>query len=1057
MAFAVYRSSAGSGKTFTLVLEYLKIILAEPGDFRHILAITFTNKAAAEMKERIIETLEALSAKDNGPDPGLRSAMLPLLTAETGLTPPAIAEKSGQALNLILHNYSEFAIGTIDSFSQRIIRTFAFDFGLSNQFNVVVDHEELIATAVDMLLESAGNNEEITQLLVDFLESRMEEEQGWNIDRIFKSFAERLFVEDIKDRLNLLQGLSIADFMLIAKELQNFSRDFEDRIVRTAARALQIIEESGIPESSFFKGKYGICSYFRKLQDRKPEEPSTTLLQAIKEDKWTASKVSDLDRKAIMAMREELRDLFNSVQALLGEQGARYRLSRLMLKTIYPLAVLREIDRVMNAFKKQNNIVHISEFNSRISSVITGEPVPFVYERLGERYRHIMIDEFQDTSRLQWENFVPLVENALSSGYYNLVVGDGKQAIYRWRSGDANQFSILPKLAGSETDPVVRARQQVLETHYVKKNLDTNYRSRAEIVGFNNRFFGFLSDVSNDFLKLTYSDAAQKALASKPGGYVKICFRSNNHEEREANGTTMYGDEILGIIRSLTGKGFRLGDIAILCRQNRQASDISRMLSLQEIAVISPESLILLQSPAVRFIVDFIRFLREPTDAILQCSVAGFLVQTGKISGMTWEELFGLISDKRFTAGEGLKRALETHGFSFSRMAMLSLPLYDLCEQIIRLFNLRGEADSFIQFFLDAILEFETGEFRGIPDFIDWWEQKGQHKSVLAPKGMNAVNIMTIHQAKGLQFPVVILPFGKEHAGTGKDYLWADLSDYGIPLPSALLRSETALLQTPLGRDYQEEREKTLLDQVNVWYVAMTRPEERLYMIVPEPPKNAGNALGLSAFLVRFLKAEGLYYESDDSYELGIASQPEPKTSGSFAQPETPGNFTSEDWRNRILIRRRAPSNWDAADPGTHVRYGTMVHALLSAIKTAGDVLPAIEAGVSNGLVPAGDREKIGEMLTSLVNDPVLKNYFLDPAEVRIEPDILLPGGKTCRPDRIVISGEILHILEFKTGKKDTEHIDQVEQYAGVMAEMGYRGINRHLVYLGESIEVVSW
>ena len=484
MSFTVYRSSAGSGKTFTLVKEYLKLILLEPGDFRHILAITFTNKAANEMKDRILKSLEELAKGNLSADRGVTGTLLPMLAAETGMAETEIKLSAGRALEMILHNYADFAIGTIDSFSHKLIRTFAHDFGLPVNFNVELDNDELLSTAVDLLLDRVGDDLELTGLLVNFLETRMDEDKGWNIDTILSGFAKILLDEEGQRNIPTIRHITIENFRKISAGLYATIGQFEKGIRELGQEATASIQRSAIPPNAFYRGDKGIGKYFHNLAAGRMDklEPNAYVVTTIEEDKWFSAKATPEAKACIDAIKPILLDTFEKVRNACDSGMSGYMLRKLLAKTIYPLAVLNEIGQVLDNFKRQNNLVHISEFNARIAGIVLNEPVPFIYERLGEKYRHLFIDEFQDTSALQWMNYIPLVENALAGGYFNLVVGDGKQAIYRWRGGDVEQFTTLPEVPGSSGNPVLKQREESLQRHFNGVNLDRNYRSRAEIV-----------------------------------------------------------------------------------------------------------------------------------------------------------------------------------------------------------------------------------------------------------------------------------------------------------------------------------------------------------------------------------------------------------------------------------------------------------------------------------------------------------------------------------------------------------------------------------------------
>ncbi|MDD4603941.1 MAG: UvrD-helicase domain-containing protein [Bacteroidales bacterium] len=1047
MSFTVYRSSAGSGKTFTLVKEYLKIILSEPHDFRHILAITFTNKAAAEMKERVLSALREISSNA---ETGHGSALMAILATETGLTPPVLVKRASQVLAMILHNYSDFAIGTIDGFSHRIIRSFAHDFGLPAQFNVGLDSEELLTMAVDLLLEKAGNDEELTRFLVKFIEIRMDEDKSWNIDRILTNFASVLMDEEGQEHIVALRSLTLTDFSKITATLYTLISGFEKKIQLLGKEGAEMIRKSGISPDVFFQGEKGISKYFDYLASGKFDkmEPNSFVRKMVESDKWTSGKATPADIALVEQIKPALLLLYQKIIALLDGGRESFALQKLLTKTIFPLAVLNEIERILTELKKQKKLVHISEFNKRISSIVMREPVPFIYERLGEKYHHLMIDEFQDTSRLQWQNFVPLMENALASGYFNLVVGDGKQAIYRWRNGDVNQFSQLPALQDSDKNPLIKQREQALKNNFLEKNLQRNFRSKQEIVTFNNRFFGFLSDLLDDNGKRVYRDLRQEVDPEKTGGYIRIQFLDGKNR-RNFEETNL--GAVLLLIRALCEEGYALRDIAILCRKNDQASMIARRLMGEGIKVVSAESLLLKESPEVRFLISFLRLLYTAENPVTHAEIAGYLFQTKRLKESSWPET---LKNCLPISGDGFFTWLNNQGWRLQKDDLLSLPLFDLCETLIRQFNLNTPVDPYLQFFLDSVFGFMNLDLANAGDFLDWWEAHKDKLSLVVPEALDAVKIMTVHKAKGLQFPVVIFPFATEAKRQTRDYLWVDLHEEEFPeLRTSLVKVEKDLENTIFRDLYQEEDRKSLLDLINLLYVVMTRPEERLYVLTSGSQEKSVKAQSIPAFFESFLKAEGVWNPDQTIYESGKKSKPLVKTSSpADALPLT--SFISEEWRDKLKIRLRAPEFWDVEQPLGNIQFGTLVHALLEKINTQRDVEPALHQAIVMGVIAREKIEPVRRMLDQVIFHAELGRYYSDAVKVKTEPEILLPDGKVARPDRVVFDNGHPVVIEYKTGKKDPRHIEQLNQYGDFLLEMGYDQVTKYLVYLHEKIEI---
>jgi ATP-dependent exoDNAse (exonuclease V) beta subunit len=1049
MPFAVYKASAGSGKTFSLVREYLKIILREPADFRHILAITFTNKVANEMKERVLKTLSQL-AKGNAPP---EDKMLGLLVSDTGFPPEIIALKASEALEVILHRYSDFAIGTIDSFSHRIIRTFAHDFGLPVNFNVEMDTDMLLETTVDLLLDRVGDDHELTGLLVDFLEARIDQETDWKIDRELVRFAKNLMDESGQQHLSKLRNITLQDFRKISSSIHARAKKISSSFEVPAEEALELIRSHDIPHEAFYHGKSGFPSLFVNITKGKYTAPGAHVKTTVEEGKWTSQKCTPEQAQSIASISDRLLDLYERVVSLLESEMSLFTLLNILKRTIYPLAVLNEITRILDEFKKQNNLVHISEFNSRISRIIMGEPVPFIYERLGEKYHHILIDEFQDTSSMQWMNFVPLIENALASGYFNLVVGDGKQAIYRFRNGDVEQFSLLPEIAGSDSDPVLRQREDVLTQHYTSVPLNTNYRSGEEIVKFNNSFFRILTDTLFPDGSKVYSDLEQQSHPARTGGYVRIEMPEG--EEGQAGYTVATLEKIREIIEKAVADGYSKSDVAILCRSNSNASEVAGELLRNGIDVISAESLLVANSPHVAYIIAFVRFLHGLPDPLVHAELASYLRE----QGFTDTDLHSLLKKIRNepAPGAGIMDIFRLCGLQVHPDVLAGLPVYDLSETLIRMFRMNDPADPYLQFFLDAVLRFNSRVSTGSRDFLEWWETNRGKLSIVVPEGMDAVRVMTIHKAKGLQFPVVIYAFATEKKKNTKEWLWADFRKGEVPgLAAAILKSEKSLAETDYADLLETEDRKSLLDLVNILYVAMTRPEERLY-ILTKPAPESGEMQSMPKFFAYVLQQMGVYEEDKRLYEFGKETKKRSKVEPGGAEPLRLGTMISGEWRKKIHVRFHAPEMWDPDKPSDSSQWGNRIHTVLSKVITKDNLQEVLSKAVFSGLIMNQERAGIEAMINPVFSHTLLAKLFGPGVKVRTEAEILVEGGVFYRPDRVVFDGDEVYVVDYKTGRQNERHRTQLNQYAALVEGMGYEKVHRVLVYLEPKLNVVRF
>ena len=1007
------------------------------------------------MKERVLGSLKELAGKPEERSDSTSKNLLPALICETKLTEQEIQRKAGEAIRLILHDYSDFTIGTIDSFSHRIIRTFAHDFGLPVNFSVEVDSDELLTTAVDLLIDKVGADAGLTNLLVRFIENRIEDEQDWNIERILLNFARILLDEEADQQLIKLKDLTLDDFSRIAGRFKQQTRVFEQNISSLAGKAVALIDTSNLPAGAFYQGRSGISRYFEKLSrgDLDFIEPNSYVKKTIDEDKWTSGSAGVAEKVAIQNLKPELTAIYIKIHHTYKEGKNLYYLSLAVLKTLFPMAVLNVIGQLLDGFKKQNNIVHISEFNQRISRFILHEPVPFIYERLGEKFNHILIDEFQDTSILQWHNLLPLVENSLSGGFFNLVVGDGKQAIYRWRNGDVRQFADLPAIPGSETIKSLRESEKILKDHFDEELLDTNFRSKKEIVEFNNAFFSGLKNLLTPYNQLVYDSLGQKSMTGADGGAIRMEFAPR--ELKGEHFREYMRSRILETIHEQEAAGFRRQDIAILCRRNKEGSEIARFLLGNGIDVISAESLMLMHSPEVNFVTGFVRLLYGSNNIVLIAELITYLYGKGKLPAHGLHELLSAIPAK--PGKDFIFRLLQENEIRVYPDRLRTRPVYDAIEELVRVFYPDANADPYLQFFLDTVLKFSRKHSSSAVDFLEWWDENKDSFSIIMPDGMNAVRVMSMHKSKGLQFPVVILPFFMEKKMLTKKYLWVDLPKAGFHgLPAAMLETGKTMEKTEFSEKSAEENDKTLLDAINLLYVAMTRPEEKLFVFSPAPPAKPGVPENAPAFFFHYLQQSELWSEEKRVYEFGTASRHKAKVNGKTIAKRSLTSMISSDWREKVLIRTSAPEAWDIADPQKNYQWGNLVHTAFSRILKTGDEEIVLLKMNDEGMIDQNQMEQLLTKIRLLLADPLIYAFFLPDNKIRVEAEILRENGHVYRPDRVIIREKEAVVLDFKTGKPTKEQEKQIGLYGKLLNEMGYPEVKKYLVFIEPEIKVVE-
>ncbi len=1040
--FIVYRSSAGSGKTFTLVREYLKLALSSdnPYRFRRILAVTFTNKAAGEMKERVLDTLRALTAERDSErfDASLWHNYLEF----TGLEEPVLRIRASQTLSAMLHNYADLSISTIDRFVHRIIRTFARDLQLSSDFEIETNGDALLREAIDDLLSEVGRHELLTRILIDFVEYKTEEEGSWTIEQDLFRFSKILFREDSLLPVESLREIPEEAYVALRKAIGKQVRRIEQEVSDRASEALRLMRQQQLEISDFAYGKAGVANYFVKLAggDLSAGEPGTRVQDVLAGKPWYTAKAEPRIKAAIDAISSDLHRLLSQLADLYEKESGSYVLLNSFQKNLYNLALLQEINRRFEKLREAQNLLLISDFNKLIAQVVLYEPAPFIYERLGERYTNFLIDEFQDTSVLQWQNFIPLLENALSQNHYNLVVGDSKQSIYRFRNGEMEQLAVLPQFYGHGENQVLLEKQAVFARNYRTNVLNTNYRSRRAIVEFNNAFFASFASKFDHPLRSIYNDVAQEVLPSKEGGYVELSVIPA--ADRETRNEEVW-KSTLQKMRDCLEDGFSLRDLTVLVRSNREGSEIATFLSRQGIPVVSQDSLLVGSSLPVQLLVALLRWMhRRNEDTERARVIAAYLhwkePETSLLAAMAEKD------PERKAKPDPLHFFRARTGSDFSVAAYVRLPLYERVEQLVKRFEI-PVYDVFVNGFLDAVFAFSqrSGD---TAEFLEWWEEKGHETPVRMPEASDAVTIMTIHKSKGLQFPVVFIPFANWKIRNGKDNLWVPLTEEFAPLSYALLPASRAVLgKSGYVAQVTEEEVKTRLDHLNLLYVAFTRPEERLY-IFTDDRKGAY----ISEEVRTHFPSEKMQELQQGVYALGtrhkFTAQKRPSSSPHLTLQAAINPF----WRDRIRISFEAYRTWGPASLEASARFGNQVHRALSLMVRVSDSEKVLQQMKAKGELTEEELPTISAQLQQVLAHPFIAALYSGEGKMRNEIEIVDQEGQAYRPDSVVSYPDRTVVVDFKTGNPEETHSAQVRLYGRLLEEMGFPSVEKYLFYTAQ-------
>ena len=1035
--FQVYNASAGSGKTFTLVKEYLKVLLNSEDifSFQKILAVTFTNKAAGEMKERVLSSLEDFAA-------GKENDLFNIIIKEIDADKPIIQQRSKKILEAILQNYAAFSITTIDSFTHKIIKSFAYDLGLPQNFEVEMDAVSLLNQAVDVLISKIGSDKKLTKLLIDYSLDKTDDDKSWDISRDLNEFAKVLLNEDDIKHFRALANKKLEDFTNLKTKLYSHQKELKEAIKNVGEAFLDLIENHGIAHKDFMRAT--IPKFFLDLSAKSVNidflKRSETIEKAIENHQYYSKTTTTAVASLIENIVPEIINLYAQSKDLYSQ----FLMNKLALKNIIPLAVLNNINIELEQIKEENNIRLNAEFNQLISDNIKEQPAPFIYERIGQRFQHYFIDEMQDTSELQWQNLIPLIDNALAQENSNLLlVGDGKQAIYRWRGGKAEQFIEL----GSPLKNPFHVKKEI-------QSLETNFRSYSEVINFNNSFFQHTANfIQNDSYKNLFIEGNKQFENSKKGGFVSLTFLEK--EEDKDLEKLKYPKKVLEKINKLKDS-FSLNEICVLTRTKKDGVAVANYLSENGVDIISSETLLIQNSPKVCFIIDVLKVLQNANDEETRFEVLYFLHQHLQIKNPKH------IFFKEFSKvdNQTIFESLKLYGISFEISTFYQLPFYEKIEEIIRGFNLIHTSDAYLQFFLDVVIE-QQRKSTDVADFLEFWELKKDKLSIVAPGSSNAVQIMTIHKSKGLEFPVVIFPCDVNIYKQINPKVWLNELPENYDNFEELLipyNKELSYVNDTGLEIYNQQREELELDNFNLLYVSLTRAVEQLYVITEMKisAKGEENTNFYSGVFINYLIQNKLWKEGVLEYYFGDEIRVS-KNELQSSVAEIHQKFISTPWQeHNVVLLAGASKLWDT-NQGKAINFGNLFHEILSKIITEKDVSKIIAAYHQEGIIDKNQLLIINSTIISVVNHPKLASYFSEEVTVYNEREIVDTDNQIIIPDRLVFLGENeVVIIDYKTGNPSAEHHQQLLKYERVLKTMHFKVDKKLLIYINDKIDVVE-
>ncbi len=1052
------RASAGSGKTFSLTRFFLEMVLNEssPEYFKRILAVTFTNKATAEMKERIIKELSILAF-------GEKSEHLEHLLKVTKKKEARIRNLSEHILNNILHGYSWFRVETIDSFFQGIIRSFIRELNIPGNYNIELDQDKILEEAINRLLDKLDSKNKLVEWLLQYIDSRISEGKSWVIKNELQKLGKSLFNEGLIEKLPQIEPLINESNFLNAyyDALIAIAKSHENKIISLARKVLDKINSLGLEDSDFFYKGAGTTGYFKNIINKQLELPGKRIETLLENpDKWASKNCT---RK--LEVEQLGSTLFNptivKIKKIITEESPEYNTAVAILKNLHILGLLSNLHQELQSLKREKGIMLISDSSPFIRNIINHNDTPFIYEKTGNHFNHILIDEFQDTSSMQWENFKPLISNSLAKDKDCLLVGDIKQSIYRWRNSN---WEILASQVKNEL-----TKEMVADTH-----LSTNWRSSAEIIRFNNIFFRKCSEICQGMVNEEqvnslpvdeiYADVNQEipSFRAKDEGYInfKLFDRKEVKEDPE-----YFGPELVDRINEVLANGYQPGDIAILVRHRTEGVELAEYLVnankdkkfIHSVGVISNESLFLNISPSVRLLLAAMKFVFSPEDRLVAAEVAN-----------AFKQVFALEPDGSvlLTPGyfevESLSQLI-CDDFIENCKALRMDNLYSVAEQLTAILNLQAlkTEDVYLHSFLDIVFNYSTTELADLSTFLEFWEEEGHKKTISAAETPDSIRILTIHKSKGLEFPVVFVPFCNWSASpkTGEQ-LWLTTEEEPFrKLPLIPVNYGNSLANSLFEGDYQTENYKTVIDNINLLYVAFTRAGNALIVFIQnnDNPKDTGDIT---------IKTLENVFSSNLSGNLKYESSEMRYTAGTLPRKTTETNnlnvkiFSSECISNakfpEVKISSEAQKFMQKAEPEEKRKVdaplGRILHAAMEKIVHPKDIRKSVQQIVLQGILSEEDGLQIKSRLEESLKKPMVRSWFSEKNTILTEADIIGISGKANRPDRVVISGEQVSIIDYKFGgdEEHQKHIRQVKKYMLLVKEMGYKNIRGYVWYIFE-------
>ena len=1019
------------------------------------------------MKTRVIASLSDFV---NGVDNPMATELKFILD----LDETTFQKKSQDVLSNILHGYAHFSVSTIDTFFQKIIRSFAKEVGLYGGFKLELEQEQVLNQVVDQMVDEIGEKDELTRWLVDFAQEKVNAGKSWDVKRDIKSLGKELFGETLKGIGSELYEYTKdrRRFSQFQSRLKIIIKTFEKEMATSGQRALDVISQAGLEVTDFSYGKGGVAGYFLKITSGETFEPGKRVLAGLDNtEAWYAKKSPHKEIIDALAA-SQLIPLLNEAVDYYQAHFYKYQSAIEVSKQLYSFAILSDVVSKLQQYKSEEGVMLISDAGEFLHQIIKDNDTPFVYEKVGSFFSHYLIDEFQDTSGFQWENFRPLIENGLAEGKMSMVVGDAKQSIYRWRGGDP---MILQSTVQSQVDA----------NYTSETNLATNYRSAERIIDFNNKVFeqfaeaikpmlgvGGVSEELNIWLTgkiqqvgSVYEDVRQLVPANQQStdykGFVQFSFIENNKEEEISRKEEILS-QIPGWLEKLQDQGVKIEEVAILVRKASEAKLImdevmryqqeGRAKKGYQYELISNESLQVGSATVVAVMLNIFRYLQNARDQVARANIV--YAYQYRVLGRSKEDLHELLSAK------SVEQYLPTE-FVNQLEALKKKPLYELTEILLRLFGLQkfSQETAYLQAFQDVVLEYVSSKSNDLQSFLEWWDENGYKQKVKLPSTVKAAQVLTIHKSKGLQFKAVILPFVDwtiDNDARQTNIIWTKSEEPPYnELPILPLKYSRTLADTVFAKAYYQEKMSAYLDNLNLLYVAFTRAEDYLIGYAAVPGRLVSK---VSDILYQLFDTKEVFVEdwNKDTMTFTKGTLKEPQPLELVEKATVVEKYVSHSWDEKLKVRYRATGFFGDEDERMKgVNFGNLLHELMSRVVTLDQLPKVLQAMHYEGMIDADQMRKLEEATKEISSHSVVSTWFDSQWEVKTEVPILPASGEMSRLDRVMIDGQKAVVVDYKTGEHNPKYAKQMTIYKKLLSEMGFEEVKGYLLYV-DDMEVVE-